>query len=330
MKRQPFYITQSGKIARKNSTVWFMNKSVKKAIPINAIESIYCLGEVGINSKLLNLLAKEGILVHFFNYYGHYTGTFRPRESLVSGSLIVNQVEHYKDPAKRLFLARKFVHGMLKNLVRVLEHHRKHSRNVKTHMERIEALITQLTSAKTILELMNFEGQAWQEYYASYDETITKEFEFEKRSKRPPTNELNCLLSFLNSLLYTVTLSELYRTQLHPAVSYLHEPFERRFSLALDMSELFKPLIVQRALLKLVNKGEIQDKHFKRNVKGCMLTDEGKKIVLKEFDRRLKTTVEHPGLKRLVSYRRLIRLEAYKLIKHIAGDKEYTAFEMWW
>ena len=109
MQKENFYITQSGAVVRKNNTVWFQNESVKKAIPVNSIDTIYCLGEVSINSKLLTFIAKQGIIMHFFNYYGYYTGSFYPKETLVSGSLLVNQVQHYIDKEKRIFLAKAFV-----------------------------------------------------------------------------------------------------------------------------------------------------------------------------------------------------------------------------
>ena len=330
MQKQNFYITQSGSVVRKNNTVWFENAVVKKAIPVNSIDTIYCLGEVSINSKLLTFLAKQGIIMHFFNYYGYYTGTFYPKETLVSGSLLVNQVLHYVDATKRLFIAKSFVDGTIQNIVRILEHYRKHSKEVNKTMGKLEALHPSIIECNNIPELMNTEGSAWNSYYSSYDEIIRGDFEFEKRTRRLPQNEINCLISFLNSLLYTTTLSEIYHTQLNPTISYLHEPFERRFSLALDISEMFKPLIVQRAMLKLVNKMEIKEHHFRKDVKGCMLNEDGRKIVLKEFDDRLKLTVEHPELKRLVSHRRLIRLECYKLIKHLIGDKIYSPFAMWW
>src|SRR4030042_1770416 len=118
--REPFYITQSGTVCRRDNTVFFENETVKKVIPINRISSIYCLGEVSINSKLLAFLSKEGVLVHFFNYYGYYVGTFYPKETLVSGSVIVDQVKHYLEPDKRLFLAKSFVQGTFANIVRFL------------------------------------------------------------------------------------------------------------------------------------------------------------------------------------------------------------------
>jgi len=171
MKR-PFYITQSGKVSRKNNTVWFSNNAMKKAIPIEAVESIYCLGEVGINSKLLTFLAKQGVLVHFFNYYGYYSGSFYPRESLVSGSVVVDQVAHYTNTEKRLFLARAFVGGMLKNMVRFLEHHRKHGKSVGHIMKKIERAESALSDAKSITEVMNCEAQGWQQLYESYGEIM--------------------------------------------------------------------------------------------------------------------------------------------------------------
>ena len=330
MQRQNFYITQSGSIVRKNNTVWFENETVKKAIPVNGIDTIYCLGEVSINSKLLTFLAKQGIIMHFFNYYGYYTGTFYPKETLVSGSLLVNQVEHYQSPEKRMLIAKLFVYSSIQNLIRILEHYRKHSKSVADVMGYLSNLIIKIDNCKDLPELMNIEGRAWNTYYSSYEETLKGDFEFETRTRKPPENEINCLISFLNSLLYTTVLSEIYHTQLNPTISYLHEPFERRFSLALDISEMFKPLIVQRAMLKLINKMEIKENHFRKDVKGCMLNEEGRKIVLKEYDDRLKLTIEHPELKRLVSYRRLIRIECYKLIKHLIGDKEYKPFVIWW
>jgi len=110
----------------------------------------------------------------------------------------------------------------------------------------------------------------------------------------------------------------------------LHEPFERRFSLSLDLSEIFKPFLGDRTIFKLLNKGQLNEDHFRKDVNFCLLNDEGKRIFLKEWDERLKRTIKHRSLKRNVSYQRLMRLECYKLIKHLLGVYEYEAFRMWW
>ena len=330
MPKESYYITKNGTLRKKHNTVWFENSAIKKVLPVEKIDSLYCLGEVSVNAKLLGFLAKNGITVHFFNYYGFYTGTFYPKESLVSGFLIVNQVKNYLKIEKRLFLAKEFVTSTQSNLVRILEHFRKHGKKVKPAIDKITQLRLETQKMNSIEDVMNKEGLSWKEFYGSYSKIINPLYSFGARSKRPPENEINCLISFLNQLLYTRVLTEIYHTQLNPAVSYLHEPFERRFSLCLDISEMFKPLITQRALLKLLNKNEIKKTHFKKDLNGCMLNEYGRQIVLKEFDSRIKKTVKHPTLNRLVSYRRLMRIECYKLIKHLLGEEKYEGFKIWW
>jgi len=153
---------------------------------------------------------------------------------------------------------------------------------------------------------------------------------FEKRSRQPPENEVNAMISFGNSLLYSAILSEIYHTQLHPAISYLHEPSERRFSLALDIAEIFKPLIVDRLIFSLVNSRIIQRNDFEREFNGILLNESGKRKFVKAFNERLEKTVKHKDLGRNVSYQRLIRLECYKLIKHLLGTGKYSPFVIWW
>ncbi|MEA1994172.1 MAG: type I-B CRISPR-associated endonuclease Cas1b [Euryarchaeota archaeon] len=328
MKRD-FYIVQSGDLKRKQNTVYFTNENTRKIIPIEKINALYCVGQVNINSKLLTYLSQKHIVAHFFNYYGYYTGSFYPREHLVSGDVIVHQVKHYLDQQKRLAIAKEIVSSTIDNISRVLEHYRKHGKKIKHDLLKIRKCEKKIEDVGSIEELMQKEGEAWKHYYRTFPK-ILKFFEFSSRKKRPPNNEINCLISFLNSMLYTAVLTELYHTQLNPAVSYLHEPFVRRFSLSLDISEMFKPLITGRAIFTLVNKQMIKENHFRRDLNSCLLNDAGKRVVLKEFDKRMNRTVKHPALNRKVSYRRLLRLEGYKLVKHVIGDKEYAGFRMWW
>jgi len=198
------------------------------------------------------------------------------------------------------------------------------------YVEEVEEWKSRLSKAESIPRLMNIEGNVWEIYYRAFDEILPKKFRFEKRTRRPPENMVNCLISFANSLVYSTTLSEIYNTQLNPAISFLHEPFERRFSLSLDLSEIFKPFIGDRVIFKLLNKGILSEKHFDKDLNYCLLNDEGKRIFLTHFDERLRTTIKHRSLGRKVSYQRLIRLECYKLIKHLLGMQRYKAFRIWW
>ncbi len=178
--------------------------------------------------------------------------------------------------------------------------------------------------------LRGIEGKMRERYYQAWRHILSDGWTFERRVRRPPDNEVNALISFGNSHLYTVCLAEIYRTQLTPTISYLHEPGARRFSLALDLSEIFKPLIVDRAIFRLINTGQLKDSHFDRSLDGCFLTDPGKKLYLNALEERLATTIKHRRLGRSVSYRHLIRLECYKLIRHLTGVETYRAFRAWW
>ncbi|AUB59577.1 subtype I-B CRISPR-associated endonuclease Cas1 [Methanobacterium subterraneum] len=321
MKRN-YYVMSDGILKRKENTVYFVNKQGKKPLPINKIYSIYAYGSLTFSSQVVHLLAKEGIPIHFFNYYGFYDGSFYPRETLLSGDLLIKQAEHYLDHDKRMIVAKKFVEGAGQNMGKVLSYY-KIENTIGNTME-------DLSDCDVITEVMNVEGRMRSAYYTHMDEILPDGFKMEGRSRRPPENMINALISFGNSLLYSTVLSEIYHTQLNPTISYLHEPFERRYSLALDLSEIFKPILVDRLIFYLVNKRMLKEEDFERDINYCLLNDQGRKIFLKEYDERLKKTIKHRELNRKVSYRRLIRLEAYKLIKHLLGSKEYNPFVIWW
>lgn len=191
--------------------------------------------------------------------------------------------------------------------------------------------LSDLVEGQTDINVVRgLEGKMRERYYQAWRHILREGWTFERRVRRPPDNEVNALISFGNSHLYTVCLGELYRTQLTPTISYLHEPGARRFSLALDLSEIFKPLIVDRAIFRLINTGQLKDTHFDRSLDGCFLNDVGKKLFVNALEDRLKTTIKHRRLGRSVSYRHLIRLECYKLIRHLTGVETYRAFRAWW
>lgn len=182
----------------------------------------------------------------------------------------------------------------------------------------------------SISELMGLEGRVRNIYYSSFNQFLPEDFYMEKREKRPPTNPINALISFGNSLIYSTVLTEIYHTQLDPSISFLHEPSEKRFSLSLDISEIFKPLVVDSVIFKLLNNRQITLEHFDEDLNYCYLNQEGRKIFINELRNKLETTVRHRQLNRNVSYKGYIRLECYKLIKHFIGDQVYSPLKAWW
>ena len=150
------------------------------------------------------------------------------------------------------------------------------------------------------------------------------------RAKQPPSNEINALISFCNMMCYTLCLDQIYHTQLNPTISYLHEPGYRRYSLALDVAEVFKPILVDRLIFSLLNKRVLSERDFDKKLNYCLLNETGKKKVLKDWEERLSQTIKHRKLNKNVSYKHLVKLEVYKLIKHIMKIDEYKPFKAWW
>ena len=321
MRKKSLTLLSDGTLFRRENTLYFENAQGKKPLAIEGIYDIYVYGKITITSQALHFLAQKGVAVHFFNHYGHYDGSFYPRESLNSGDLLIKQAKHYLDREKRLKLAKLFVVGGAKNMEKNLK---------KWGMKAsFNELLNELEAVEKISEVMNVEARIRQEYYALWDETLPEDFKIVKRTRRPPQNEMNALISFLNSRIYATIVSELYNTQLSPTISYLHEPGERRFSLALDLSEIFKPIIADRVANRLVKQGIIKKSHFRDDLNGVLLNEEGKKIVLKAINEEMRKSVRHPRLKKNVTKQRLIRLEAYKLIKHLVGSQEYEPLMAW-
>ncbi|SHH83000.1 CRISPR-associated protein, Cas1 family [Caloranaerobacter azorensis DSM 13643] len=323
-----FYIFNNGRLKRKDNTIYFIDcLENKRALPIQQINSIHLFGEIDLNSKLINYLSQYGIMLNFYNYYGHYSGTYYPRKKNVSGFTLVNQAAHYNDYEKRLCIAKSFVdsavHHILKNM-------RRHKEGIEDLIERIQIERNNIEKAQRIDELMGIEGRIRKSYYKSFSKILKSDFNIQKREKRPPTDPVNAMISFGNSLMYMTVLSEIYKTQLDPTISFLHEPSVKRFSLSLDISEIFKPLVVDTVIFYLVNNRIITFDDFNIDEGICYLNEKGRKKFISEYERKLDTTIKHRKLKRKVSYRTFIKLECYKLIKHFIGDEEYKPLKAWW
>lgn len=325
-----FYIFRDCKLKRKDNNISIIAENIKKDLKSEIVEEIFLFGEVDLNTKLLNFASQKDIIIHVFNYYGFYSGSYYPRKSRISGKLLVDQVKTYLDYGERLFIAKEFVSAGTFNIYRNLRYYNSRGVDLEEEMKRIDILMKKIKDMDSIESLMGIEGNIRRVYYGTWHKIIKQEIDFNKRVKRPPNNMINSLISFLNSLIYTTTLSEIYKTQLDPTISFLHEPGEKRFSLSLDISEIFKPIIVDRMIFTMLNRDEITERDFDKGSNYIYLKESSRKKIVAKYDNRLKDTIKHRDLDRSVSYKYLMRLEAYKLIKHIIGEKRYRAFRMWW
>ena len=337
--KKTYYLFNPGSLERRDNTLKFTPISDSEAehpvqgspryLPVEDINEFYVFGSLTANSALFNFLGQKDIAVHFFDYYENYTGSFMPRDGLLSGRMLLAQTAAYQDKKKRIIIAQKFIEGAVFNMLKNLQYYNRRGKDMEDIMEIMKLLALKIPESKTVQELMGVEGMIRQTYYDAFN-LILNDFEMGNRSKQPPRNEVNALISFGNMVCYTLCLRAINQTQLNPTISFLHTPGERRYSLALDVAEIFKPIIVDRVIFKVLNKKEIQEKHFDKKMNKCLLNSEGKKIFVKALEDRLQETIQHRSLKRNVSYRHLIKLECYKLTKHLLKIEEYKPFKMYW
>lgn len=333
--KKAYYLFNPGRLSRQDNTLKFVpvdeagTEGTPKFIPIESVSDLYVLGSLDANSALYNFLGKHQVSVHFFDYYEHYTGSFSPKEYLLAGKMVVAQVGHYQNKHKRVAIARKLVEGAAFNMTKNLRYYQKREKEVAPMLDTMEVFQGQLNQPETVEELMGLEGNIRQTYYQAFDE-ILNDFEMGNRSRQPPANEVNTLISFGNMMCYSLCLSQIYHTQLNPTISFLHEPGARRYSLALDLAEIFKPILVDRTIFRVLNKKEVQAGDFSIELNRCVLKEGGKKAFVRAWEERLNETIQHRALKKSVSYKHLVKLECYKLSKHILGMEEYKPFKIWW
>lgn len=338
MKRS-FYLFNPGIMERRDNTLKFTAVAVDDSgeehrqqprfIPIEDVAEIYCFGSLTANSALYNFLGQKDVPVHFFDYYENYTGSFMPRDGLLSGRMLLAQTKAYNNKKKRTDIARKFIQGAAWNMVMNLNYYNRRGKELESEIKDIKDFAKTLPEAADVETVMGIEGNIRKIYYDAFDKVIDN-FKMGPRTKQPPENEINALISFGNMMCYAETLRAVHQTQLNPTISFLHTPGERRYSLCLDISEIFKPIIVDRVIFKVLNKQVIQAQHFDNKLNCCLLNENGKKIFVRAMEDRYSETFRHRSLSRNVSYRHLIKLECYKLQKDILGIEEYKPFKMYW
>ncbi len=296
-------------------------------IPAESVEAIYTFGEVRFNTQFFKCMSYYEIPVHIFNYYGNYVGSFLPASNNGSGEIQILQYGAYVNSHIRLTIAKAIIEAALKNILFTLKSYTYSGIDLDEPINTISSILEQVRFTDSIQELMGFEGTARNLYYGFWQNIFRQETDFEKRIKNPPVGMINSLISFGNSLLYAVCLSEIYRTRLNPFVGFIHETGDNKHPLVYDISEIFKPVIVDKVIFRAINLNIIKPEDFKQTDKGLRLKDEARKKFVEEFESKLSSIIHHKRINRRISLRSLIRMECFNLINYLTGKlKSYDPY----
>lgn len=323
------FLMVNGRIRRQDNNLYFdrydedNNVTSTKPLPIKGLDEIYLLAKIDLDSYSMAFIAQNNILLHFFSPFQSFRGNFFPSSSNSvnkSGFVLLQQLRAFDDPVHRLYLAKQITEGHFKN----------GAINCKKYGIDFEVnkYLQNLEKAKTINEIMVSEGAFQKNYYQVWNSIIKNQrsFKFIARSKQPPTDKINCLISYVNTRIYNIVLSEIYKTELDPRIGFLHEPNYRALSLHLDVAEIFKPIIGDNIIFTLLNKNEITTKDFKTDSGRIRFTNEAiKKIELKIIKKMTEQTMIG---KQKLTWRQVIRREVNQIKKSICESAEYKPFTL--
>ncbi len=315
---ETYYILNSGTLSKLDNSIVFQNINGKNYIPIENIDEILIYGNVTLTSPALRVLSEKGIPIFLYSEHGWYISSIIPENYLISGYVLSKQAQFYNSIENRLSLAKILVLGAAKNMQRLCK---------RANIGNLKIPIEQINDSKSIQELMGIEGNLHIKYLELLDTKLPGDFKILTRTRMPPRNYTNSMMSYLYSVLYGIVASEIFSTHLSSSISFLHEPSERRSSLALDVAEIFRPVLCDKVILKLINLKIMKKSDFIDD-NGVYLNQNGKKKILREFEEKLRETVYSSSVRRKVSNKFLIRLELYKIEKLIIENRKYKPYIM--
>lgn len=299
---------------------------MKKLIPIEVLEGITILGNSQITTSCTEECLKRGISVSYFSKGGSYFGRLQSTGH-VNTERQRKQCQLY-DTEFALELAKKIISAKLKNQSVVLRRYEK-SRGLilQDEQKMLNICRTKLDKCISISEVIGYEGQGAKYYFAGLSKCVEEDFKFNGRNKRPPKDEFNSMLSLGYSILMNEVYSKIEMKGLNPYLGFIHRDAEKHPTLASDMMEEWRAVIVDSTVMSLINGHEIhkEDFYFSMDKPGCYLTKEGLKIFLNKLERKLQTEVQYLSyVDYSVSFRRAIFLQMERLCKAIESGNAST------
>jgi len=313
-----------------------IEKEVRLRVPVHNLQGLVCFGNVLCSPFLLGHCASNGVNVAFLTQFGRYLGRF---EGEVSGNVLLRRAQYRAadDPELCLQLARSMVQAKLANTRTVVVRGRRDgSGNVEElnrAAERLKHFVRAAGQAECLDDLRGVEGEGAKSYFATFNELLTRQqetFRFTVRSRRPPTDRVNALLSFLYTLLMFDMSGALSANGLDPQVGFLHADRPGRKSLALDLMEEFRSWWADRLALSLINRKQIQSADFRVEESGAVfLNEKGRRTVLDAWQKRKQEELRHPFLEETVALGLFPHIQALLLARHLRGDLDAYPPVIW-
>jgi len=320
---ETLYLLSNTQLSRRDNTLLVKPKDSKaRRFPVESLKHIVVLGSTQFNSELASFLGKNGVRLSFHDYYGYFSGSLESANPHQAGAVHLAQARIILDEAQRLALGKTLLSAGLQNLMANLRYY---SYRGKTELKPVLVEMQRhhdgMLAASSVEQMMGYEGLTRQAYYAAW-QFISPALTVGKRTRRPPEDRINALISFCNSLVYSACKHELSKTHLDPTLSFVHAPTQARASLSLDLAEVFKPVLSDRLIFTLVNKQMLSDGDFVEEPKVCYLSESGRRVVVELFREKM----DKDRLGDMRGYRALILQEAFRLQSHVLGLEDYRPF----
>lgn len=326
-----YVTTQGAYLSREGETVLVrVERETRLRVPIHTLGGIVCFGQVSCSPPLMQLCGERRVAISFLSEYGRFWARV---DGSVSGNVLLRREQYRRadDLAKSAEIARAVVIAKVANsrtvLLRALRDHADNAgaQPLRDGVRRMGHILNALKDEQIPLDsVRGREGEAARTYFSVFDHLVTAQkenFFFRERSRRPPLDNLNALLSFLYTLLRHDVAAALESVGLDPAVGYLHRDRPGRPGLALDLMEEFRPFLADRMALSVINRQQVRGKDFRKTETGAVFMDDNvRKEVLVAYQKRKQEEIRHPFLGEQVKVGLLPFIQAMLLARYLRGD----------
>lgn len=334
------YVTSSGAYLRRQgqAVVVRVERVTRLRVPIHTLGSIVCVGRVGCSVRVFELCGQAGVTVSFLSESGRFYGRVH---GPTTGNVLLRRQQYRAsdDPARAAAIARAVVVGKVTNCRTALRRAaREHSdadasARLGSAADRLGGVLDSLPDGLALDAVRGHEGDAARLYFRVFDDFVSgpkPEFAFSKRSRRPPLDRINALLSFLYTLLVNDLVGALEGVGLDPAVGFLHRDRPGRPGLALDLMEELRPVLADRLAVSLVNRRQVKPAGFEvRETGGVVMDDATRKEVIVAYQKRKQDEITHPYLEEKMSLGLLPHVQAMLLARHLRGELDGYPAYLW-